>query len=151
MKEKLREPLHTAIKVIFEQVKLLQRSYGKNFTPGDKLIGDAGEAIAEMLFEIEPLDPNTKGHDYRCRKTHKKVQIKTTSGNRLGLGQKKTEFEHLVAIKIYPDGTFEILYNGEGHRVAKRIEKNSSPSIQIAALRELNTDAASEALKRRLE
>lgn len=151
MLEKLPEPLCTAVISIFQQVEILRKRYpGKRFTPGDKLMGDTGEVLAESLFDILPLPGNPKDHDCRCAVTAIRVQVKTTGGNRLGLGLKKTAFEHLLAFKVYPDGTYEVLYNGLGSRVAKHIEKNSSPSIQVAALRELNKQVGTgEALPRR--
>jgi hypothetical protein len=151
MKENLPEPLHTAVKSIFNQVALLRARYpGKRFTPGDKLIGDTGEALAEILFNVVPLPGNPKSHDCRCAISQKCVQVKTTGGTRLGLGLKKTEFEHLLAFKIHPDGTFEIIYNGGGNRVAQHIQNNTSSSIQVAALQELNKQVlAGEALPRK--
>jgi hypothetical protein len=78
-----------------------------------------GEVLAETLFGIVPLHKNS--HDCFCQKSKKHVQVKTTSKKRLGLGLKKTEFEHLLAFKIYSDGFFEELYNGKGSRVSDKI------------------------------
>jgi hypothetical protein len=145
MRSNLPEPLHAAIKLIFDQVSVLRQRYpGKRFTPGDMLIGDTGEALAEILFDVIPLTGNSKSHDCRCARSNRSVQIKTTSGNRVGLGREKTEFEHLLAFKIYADGTFEVIYNGAGSRVSKHIAGNSSAGIQVAALRELNKEVSTD-------
>jgi hypothetical protein len=48
VKEDLPQPLKGAIKNIFSIVEMLQEHFGKAFTPGDKLIGDTGEALAEF-------------------------------------------------------------------------------------------------------
>src|SRR5580704_17587164 len=123
MKEKLPEPLHTAIKTVFDQVAMLRKQYpGKRFTPGDKLIGDMGEVLAETLFGMVPL--HKKSHDCFFHNIKKCVQVKITSGKRLGLGNEKIEFEHLLAFQIYPDGFFEELYNGNGNRIADAIKDN---------------------------
>jgi hypothetical protein len=136
---------------IFASVEALRRAYPtKRFTPGDKLIGDTGEALAEHLFVLERLNANSKDHDYRSRELNKHVQVKTTSGNRVGLGLTKVQFQHLVVFKIYADGSFEMLYNGDGARIAKATRHNASSGIQVPLLKTLDAQVrAVERLRRR--
>jgi hypothetical protein len=151
MLEPLPEPIATAVKAVFEQVELLRRTFpGRRFTPGDKLVGDIGEALGELFFELTPLGSNERKHDGKCAATDRLIQVKATGGNRVGLGLKKETFDRLLVFKLYPDGTFEVLYNGDGQRVAEHIKDNSSPSIQATALRTLNIDVPdSERVRRR--
>ena len=82
--------------------------------------------------------------------TGRLVQVKATAGSRVGLGLKKETFDRLLVFKLYPDGTFEVVFNGDGERVAEHIRKNSSPGIQVTALRKLNPGVPdSERVKRR--
>jgi hypothetical protein len=129
--------LRDIITQIFALVVELRRRFpGKRFTPGDKLIGDTGETLAEKLFDLEPLgDP--KSHDFRCCTTKLKVQVKTTSGESVGLGLKKEEFQHLLVFKLYAEGDYELLYDGPGAPVWKATENKKGNSIRVNKLREL--------------
>ena len=151
MLEPLPEPIATAVKAVFAHVDVLRRTFpGRRFTPGDKLVGDIGEVLGELFFELTPLDPNKAKHDGKCSETGRLVQVKATGGKRVGLGLKKETFDRLLVFKIYPEGHFEILYNGDGGRVSEHIVNNSSPSVQVSALRELNSRVPdSERVKRR--
>lgn len=151
MKEPLPEPICNAVKVIFAEVGKLRQSYpGKRFTPGDKLVGDIGEVLAEHFFDVVPLSTNSKSHDCKCRQSGKHVQVKATGGERVGLGLAKETFDHLLVFKLYPEGEFEIVYNGGGQRVADKICGNTSPSIQVNALRVLDqATTVSEKLSRK--
>lgn len=76
--------------------------------------------------------------------------MKTTSGTRIGLRPRKVRFQHLVAFKIYSDGTFEILYNGDGTSVYEVMRQNRSSRIEADLLKTLDVLVPrSERLQRR--
>ena len=79
------------------------------------------------------MKEGSKGHD--LLKDNKRVQVKTTQKNSIGMGLKKQEFEHLIAIKIYENGKYEIVFDGPGNKVSNEFHGNS---IKVAKLRELN-------------
>lgn len=139
MRQILPEPVRGAVVAIFNHVEALRQAFPeKRFTPGDRLIGDIGEVLAETLYDVEALASNSKIHDCKCAQTNRHVQVKATSGGRVGLGLEKQTFNRLLVFKIYPEGEFEVIYNGDGDRVAAKIAGNSSPSIQVSALRDLD-------------
>jgi hypothetical protein len=141
----LREPIRQVFAIVDG---LRARFLGRRFTPGDMLIGDTGEVLAETYFDLEGIGGNSKSHDFRCRLTGELVQVKTTSGNRVGLGRTKEEFQRLLVFKIYSDGTFDILYNGPGRPVWEVGQHNKSNSISVRQLRELQPADEAAQLKR---
>jgi len=151
MRQTLPEPVRAAVASIFTQVEALRRAFPeKRFTPGDRLIGDIGEVLAETFYDVVSLGSNSKTHDCKCAQTDRHVQVKATSRGRVGLGLEKQTFDRLLVFKIYPEGEFEVIYNGDGDRVAAKIAENSSPSIQVSALRDLDAQVPdSERVKRK--
>ena len=107
------------------------------FSPGDRLVGDAGEALTKLLFNLEPLPKGeTRGHDYWSPDLEKKVQVKTTAKEKLSLlGRKHTAFEHIIAFKLYPNSSFELLFNGPGNLLLDAVSSNS---IAVATVRTKN-------------
>jgi hypothetical protein len=150
LRSKLPTPLFEASKAIFSAVeevrekfkKLDQHNIDLQFTPGDRLIGDLGEALALYLFNLTPMGiKNAKEHDFKCGSTH--VQVKATSalkkGSMVGLGLQRTKFDKLLVFKFHPEGEYEILYNGPGELVYDAV---SSTSIAESTLRKLADQVA---------
>ena len=72
----------------------------------------------------------------------KKVQIKTTMKSSLTFPCDHTP-DYYLGIKIFPDGTYEEIFNGSGNIARKGIlnrkpAKNNLHSISLSALRTLN-------------
>ena len=118
------------------------------FTPDGRLVGDIGEALACYYFGLTPLDGNKKTHDAKTD-SGCLVQIKTTQRNIVGLGLKKRDFEHLIALKINSDGKADVIYNGSGNRVWKELKNTNNTSISVQKLKSLNKEVPeTERLKR---
>lgn len=140
---RLPEPYFSCFTSIFGAVESLRSSHDGHepkltFSPGDRLVGDTGEALAKLIFNLIPLrDGETKGHDYWSPDLNKKVQVKTTAKEKLSLlGRKNTSFEHIIAFKLYNEGSFELLFNGPGFLLLDAVSRQS---IAISTVRAMNT------------
>jgi len=145
---KLRKPL---IKLYEARNELKKAFIDFNFTLDGKLIGDIGdigETIAILIFNLEKLETGTKAHD--CKTYGKKpkfVQIKTTQkkekSGRIALGYSQPEFDNLIAIEISEDGMYEVIYNGSGKPILEKFKNRPSKngySISVKKLKELNSE-----------
>lgn len=105
-----------------------------SFTLDGNLVGDIGELIVCHHFDLEPLPKGEKTHD-AISKDGKRIQIKTTQGNQVGLGLEKRNFDYLIVVKIDNDGKYQIIYNGPGRTVW---DNTKSLSISIKKLAFIN-------------
>ena len=99
----------------------------RNFTPDGILVGSLGEVLAEF-------------HD--CIINKLLVQIKTTQRESIQIGE---PCQHLIALKLMPDGTAVEVFNGPGAIVwnlvkDKPLPKNGLYSVRLNKLRELMED-----------
>ena len=86
-----------------------------------------------------------KGHDI-VLKNETKVQVKTTQRNIVGMGLNKQSYEHLIVIKIYDEGKYEVVFDGPGDIVTKGMSE-SVRLIKVNKLRELNKHSQRKILK----
>lgn len=167
MKYRAPEPIPVVLKVIYEQQAILRRAFPKHlptragklgkrnqeeeergFALDGNLIGDIGETIAEKFFGLEKLPGNSHSHDFKCLKTEKKVQVKTTqkaaAAKHVGLGNVKITFEHLLVLELEQDGSFEVLYNGPGSFIDEKRLHKIGASLSRLQLRECQTLVSEE-------
>ena len=102
-----------ALKNIFQSIEELRKAFKpKKFTIDGRLVGDIGEIIASLDYDIELF---SKQHpDYDGKTTdgkERKVQIKATFKDSLTF--KKTP-DYYLGLKLYKDGTSEEIFNGPG-------------------------------------
>ena len=112
----------------------------RNFTPDGILVGSLGEVLAEFHYGLSPLNTGTKAHD--CIINKLLVQIKTTQRESIQIGE---PCQHLIALKLMPDGTAVEVFNGPGAIVwnlvkDKPLPKNGLYSVRLNKLRELMED-----------
>ena len=117
--------------------KLKELHPHRNFTPDGILVGSLGEVLAEFHYELSPLNAGTKGHD--CSINNRLVQIKTTQRESIQIGE---PCEHLIALKLLPDGTASEIFNGPGSLVwdlvkDKPLPKNGLYAVRLNKLRSL--------------
>lgn len=118
------------------QKQLCEEYKGFTFTLDGKLIGDLGEAIViRLLNNANKTKDGKKGYDI-VASDGTKVQVKTTQKNSVGLGIKKETYEHLIVVRIYEMGQYEIIFDGPGSIVAS-VQGNSN-LMNIERLRGLN-------------
>jgi len=133
-----------AIKQMLQVVKQLQQVYPtKKFTLDGRLVGDLGEVIAEIAYEIKLHDDLRKHHDAIVTDgSGRQVQIKATMKASLTFPCDHIP-DYYLGLKVHPDGTFTEIFNGPGS-IAWRAIKNRQPTktnlhnIAINALMRLN-------------
>ena len=111
-----------SVQKIYEAVSELQKTYPddkRKFTPDGRMVGDLGEVLAKEKYDIELLPGNTKDYDAIDNRTRRRIQIRTTQKNTVGLTK---EPEILLALKLNSDGSIEEIYNGPGAFVWDRIK-----------------------------
>ena len=143
---KTRAALTAAIQKMFEAQRDLCGAFPKRpFTPDGRMIGDIGEAIAEIDYQVT-VDPKSRkdwdgkreGVCEGCRE----VQIKATQKDSVDL-KEPPDSGCLLVFKILRDGSWECCYNGDIGRVWKSLGENKASksgekSINVDALKKLN-------------
>lgn len=106
-----RSSLAEALKLIFQGISQLKRAFPKKeFTIDGRLVGDIGEMIAALEYDIELFNVLHKGYDGQTS-DGRLVQVKATFKDSLTF---KLVPEYYLGLKLYEDGKHEEIYNGPG-------------------------------------
>lgn len=99
----------SSVKALYAAVEELEAMFpGRHFTPDGHMVGSIGECLVADAYELELMPASNKGFD-AVSKCGKQVEIKATQGSSVAF---RSQPEHVIAIKIFPDGRFEEIYNG---------------------------------------
>jgi len=126
------------IRELYGVVHRLEKMFpGRHFTPDGHLVGSIGEALASHYYGVQLSPASTQGYD--GLRDGKKVEVKATQGLAVALSSGP---EHLLVLRLLPDGGFEEHYNGPGAPVwellAKRKPtKNGQQQVRLSVLRAL--------------
>jgi hypothetical protein len=82
---------------------------GRPFTLDGHLVGSLGECLVSYHYGVQLLPPSCEGCDARYNGLS--VEIKATFKNCVAL---RSGPQHLIAIRLLPEGAFEEVYNGPG-------------------------------------
>lgn len=100
---------------MFEGRDLLRTTFGKSgrkFTLDGRLVGDIGESIAELVYEVELDTVQRKGHDGKTPEG-RDVQIKATFQGHFNF---TTVPDLCIFLELHEaTGTWEEVYNGPGY------------------------------------
>jgi len=127
--------------LIFEGIDSLKDTFlQKEFTIDGRLVGDIGEVIAALEYDVELFDVLHKGHDGKTS-DGRLVQIKATFKDSLTF---RTVPEYYLGLKLYRDGTHEEIYNGPGKLIFEKYKHRNGIgkvllSFPNADLRELSS------------
>jgi hypothetical protein len=106
-----------ALEKVFTAIDALRKAYPKrSFTIDGRLVGDIGEVLAEINYDIELYKTQKPKHDAETP-DGRKVQIKATFKNSLTFTSIP---EYYLGLKLYPDGSFVEIYNGLGRKISQR-------------------------------
>ena len=100
------------------------------------MVGSIGEAMAARMFNLILLKASTAGHDATSADGQTLIQIKLTQGKR-GIAL-RAEPQHLLVLRLAPDLSVEVVYNGCGHApwdAAGKMQKNGQRTISLSKLR----------------
>nr|WP_067287226.1 hypothetical protein [Marinobacterium profundum] len=134
------DKFQSLVQQLYSTVKDLESMFpGRHFTPDGHMVGSIGECLVADAYDLELMTASNKGYD-AVSKSGKKVEIKATQSNSVAF---RSEPEHTIVIKIFPDGKFEEIYNGPGSLVwksfsAKTLPSNGQYQISLNKLKLLN-------------
>lgn len=117
-----RHSIAEALQLIFEGIRQLKKTFPeKEFTIDGRLVGDIGEIIATLEYEVELFDVLCKGYDGRMP-DGRLVQVKATFKNSLTF---RSVPDYYLGLKLYEDGRHEEVYNGPGRLIYDRYKHRS--------------------------
>jgi hypothetical protein len=126
------------LKRLYKIVDELEELFpGRPFTPDGHMIGSIGEALAQYYYGVKLQRPSTQGEDGQAECGP--VEIKTTQRESVAF---RCEPKKLLVLKLYSNGEFEEIYNGNGSRVWATINTERRPTngqyqIKLKTLRRL--------------
>jgi uncharacterized protein DUF6998 len=108
------------------------------------LVGDVGEVIAALEYDVVLHDVSQPNHDATTTDGLRNVQIKATFKDSLTF---KTVPDYYLGFKLYPDGRHEEVFNGPGKIIFERYRARKGCgetllSFPIAELRKLSEQVA---------
>lgn len=137
------ETLKDSLALIFRGIEGLKRAFpNRKFTIDGRLVGDIGEVIAALEYELELDEVSQPLYDGTSR--GRRVQIKATFGESLTF---KGTPDFLLGFKLYQDGRFEEVFNGPGRLIYEKYKHRAGIGTTLlsfpnAALKELSTPVA---------
>lgn len=112
-----RRQIKEALALIFQGINHLTRAFpNRHFTIDGRLVGDIGEVIAALEYDLTLDAVQRRGHDARTS-DGRNVQIKATFKDHLTL---RYECDLYLGIKLHPNGDFEEIYNGPIELIRQR-------------------------------
>jgi len=140
------QTINQALALIFEGISQLKVTFpNRAFTIDGRLVGDIGEVIAALEYDIILHDTSQPDHD-GTTSDGRNVQIKATFKDSLTF---KTVPDYYLGFKLFKDGRFEEIYNGPGEIIFNKyaLRKgigNQLLSFPISTLIELSKHVATE-------
>jgi hypothetical protein len=139
-----RASITEALALIFEGIaKLKERFPEKAFTIDGRLVGDIGEVLAALEYDITLYDVQRPAHDGETP-DGRKVQVKATFKDKLTMTSVP---EFYLGLKLSEDGAHREVYNGPGILIAEAFSHRAGLgekqlSFSIAALEKLSMSVA---------
>lgn len=135
-----RKAISEGLALVFQGIERLRTAFPhRRFTVDGRLVGDVGEIIAELDYDIILHEVSQPDHDGNTTEG-RNVQVKATFRDSLTF---KTTPDYYLGFKLYPDGHYEEIYNGPGRLIKERFAHRSGIgktllSFPISDLRELS-------------
>lgn len=113
----MRESITEGLALIFKGIDRLREAFpNRAFTIDGRLVGDVGEVIAALEYDLTLDMVSQPDHD-ACCSDGRLVQIKATFKDSLTF---KTCPDYYLGFKLYPDGRYEEVFNGSGRIIHER-------------------------------
>ena len=113
-----RAAITEGLRLIFQGIAQLEEAFPHGaFTIDGRLVGDVGEVIAALEYDIVLHEVSQAKHD-AVTSDGRNVQIKATFKNSLTF---KTVPDYYLGFKLHTaDGNYEEIFNGPGHVISDR-------------------------------
>ncbi len=124
-----RKSITEALALIFKGIEKLRDAFSKErqFTIDGRLVGDIGEVIAALEYDIVLDEKSQPGYD-GTTSDGRRVQIKATFQDQLTF---KTVPDYYLGLKLNEDGSFEEIYNGPGRYIFDRYSKRKGIGLVL--------------------
>jgi hypothetical protein len=112
--------ISNALQHIFRGIGELKQAFDgrRDFTIDGRLVGDIGEVLAELEYELVIDTVSQPVHDATTA-TGARVQVKATFKDSLTLSSVPDIY---LGLKVYEDGRFEEVFNGPGIILAEHFK-----------------------------
>lgn len=136
------DAIKDALKMIFDAIERLKEAFpNRAFTIDGRLVGDVGEVIAALEYDLKLHEISQPTHD-ATTSDGRNVQIKATFKDSLTF---RTVPDYYLGLKLYPDGRHEEIFNGPGKIIYDRYVKRKGVgvallSFPVSELRRLSND-----------
>lgn len=135
-----RKAITEGLALIFQGIERLKSAFPhRRFTVDGRLVGDVGEIIAELDYDVILHEVSQPDHDGKTT-DGRNVQVKATFKDSLTF---KTTPDYYLGFKLFPDGRYEEIFNGPGRFIQERFTHRrgigtSLLSFPISKLRALS-------------
>ena len=132
--------LNDGLSLIFQGIERLTTAFpGRRFTIDGRLVGDIGEVIAELEYDLKLHEVSQPEYD-AVTPDGRRVQIKATFKDSLTF---TTTPDYYLGFKLNRDGTYEEVYNGPGLPIFQKYSHRSGIGTKLLSfpnqvLRELS-------------
>src|SRR5258707_3800006 len=124
-----RDTIREAFALIFQGIKRLSDEFpNRAFTIDGRLVGEIGEVIVALEYDIVLDEVGRPNHDGTTSDGHRRVQIKATFKNHLTF---KSIPEYYLGFKLYSDGSHEEVFNGPGQIIHDRYVHRKDIGIRL--------------------
>jgi hypothetical protein len=123
-----RRAITETFEMVFDGIACLKRTFpNRAFTIDGRLVGDIGEVIAALEYDVELPKISKPGHDGTAS-DGRRVQIKATFKDSLTF---KTVPDYYLGFKLFRDGTYEEIFNGPGSVIYERYKHRKSIGVRL--------------------
>jgi len=120
--------INEALALIFEGIDRLKQTFrNRAFTIDGRLVGDIGEVIAALEYDVVLFEVSQPDHD-GTTSAGRRVQIKATFKESLTF---RTVPEYYLGFKLFPDGRHEEIFNGPGSVIYERYKHRKGIGVQL--------------------
>ncbi len=122
------DTISKALGLIFQGIESLKTAFpNRRFTIDGRLVGDIGEIIAALEYDVILDDIAQPDHDGRTT-DGRRVQIKATFKERLTF---KTVPDYYLGFKLHKDGSYDEIYNGPGRIISDRYAHRKDIGVKL--------------------
>ena len=112
-----RVAIREGLRLVFQGIGHLKAAFpNRKFTIDGRLVGDVGEVVAAIEYDITLHNVSQPNHD-ATTSDGRNVQIKATFKDSLTF---RTVPDYYLGIKLFPDGRHEEIFNGPGQLIYDR-------------------------------
>lgn len=127
-----RQAITDGLALVFQGIEKLKSAFpNRKFTVDGRLVGDIGEVIAELEYDVLLHEVSQPTHDGTTA-DGRNVQIKATFKDSLTF---KTTPDYYLGFKLYPDGRHEEVFNGPGQLIYDRFAHRKGIGVNLLSFR----------------